>query len=186
MKIYVWFISTLLMAFVLTGCGNSNEAKTIIEDQASFKDLKVQSNKTYTLTTTDNTKIILNLDNNVLTSKDLNGKVTVINFWATWCRTCIEEMPILNRLYEKHSDKFNLIGVLFKDKVSVEQIEAYRTKLNMKFPVTTGDSEDDRLAYFFDDIKMVPESFVFDKNGKFIKKFIGVVEEEELEALITQ
>lgn len=176
---------SMVAALIFTGCGESNEAKTIIEDNSSFEQLKAQSNKTFTLNTTDGKAIILNLDNNVLKSKDLEGKVVLLNFWATWCPPCIEEMPTFNKMYEKYGDKFELIGVLFERDKDMNELLAFMKKHNMKFPVTVGE-ENFRLSTYFDEIKRVPESYVFGKDGKFLKKFVGIVDEKELETFINQ
>lgn len=185
MRIKIFLFASLLGAFILTGCTDeASEAKTIVEDNSSFDDLKYQSNKTFNLKTTDNKEIILNLEGNVLTSK-LKGKVIVLNFWATWCPPCIEEMPMFNKLHDKYPDKLALIGILFEKNKNKDELAAFIKKHKMKFPVTVG-PENFRLSTYFDEIKMVPESYVFDQNGKFLKKFVGVVDEKELESFITK
>lgn len=182
-SVFIFF--SIVMALLFTGCGESNEAKTIIEDNKSFEELKAKSNKTFQLKTTTGKTIEFNLENNALQSKQLNGKVILLNFWATWCPPCIEEMPTFNKLYEKYSDKFELIGVLFEKEKNRDELLAFMKKHKMQFPVTVG-KENFRLSAYFDEIKRVPESYVFDKNGKFLKKFVGVVNEEELEAFINE
>ena len=181
-KLFLLFTSVLLV-LLFSGCGE--DATTIIEDEGSFKDLKVQSNKTYNFKTTEGKAITLRVEDNVLTSKQLAGKKVLLNFWATWCAPCLEEMPIFNRLYSKYSDKFEIIGILIEKNKKPEELAEFMTKFNMKFPVVVGD-ENYRAAKAFDDVKMFPESFLFDDDGKFIKKYIGLVDEAELEGLINK
>ena len=186
MRKYFLLISSIFVVLLFSGCGSeSNEAKTIIEDNTSFDELKAKSNKTFTLNTTTGESIILNLDNGKLTSKRLNGKVVLLNFWATWCPPCIEEMPTFNSMYEKYGDQFEIVGVLFEKDKNMDELAAFMKKHKMKFPVTVGE-ENFRLADYYDEIKRVPESYVYDKDGSFLKKFVGVVDEKELEAFITK
>ncbi|MGB6329861.1 MAG: TlpA disulfide reductase family protein [Halarcobacter sp.] len=181
-KLFLIF-SSILLVLLFTGCGD--DAKTIIEDEGSFNDLKVQGNKTYNFVTTEGKSITLKVDNNVLTSKQLEGKTVLLNFWATWCAPCLEEIPLFNKLYEKYNDKLEIIGILIEKNKKPEELQEFMTKLNMKFPVVVGD-ENYRAAKAFDDVKMFPESFVFGKDGKFLKKYVGVVDEAGLESLINK
>lgn len=69
-----------------------------------------------------------------LNVNDYKGKVTLINFWATWCPPCIEEIPSLNRLKEKMASKpFQLISINYAE--SPEQIQAFMKKVSVDFPV---------------------------------------------------
>ncbi|MFT5480949.1 MAG: thiol-disulfide isomerase/thioredoxin [Bacteroidia bacterium] len=57
----------------------------------------------------------ITLNGNRLTSKDLIGKVVVINVWATWCGTCIKELPDLNKIYDKYSSNQDVVFLAFSD-----------------------------------------------------------------------
>jgi thiol-disulfide isomerase/thioredoxin len=183
MKKILLLISSLLTLLFLSGCGE--EATTIVEDNGSFEDLKVQGNKNFELKTTDGKTIPFNIENNVLTSKELSGKYVMFNFWATWCAPCIQEMPILTKLQEKNTDKFQIIGVLMEKDKDPKKLEEFMTTFKMNFPVTVGD-ENYRMAKTFDGVKMFPESFLYGSNGKFIKKFVGEVTEKEILEIINK
>lgn len=182
MRLILIYLSTIFMILVFSGC-DSNEAKTIVEDNKSFNELKAMSNKTYTLVTTDGKKIVFKLEDDKLISEELKGKSVLINIWATWCPPCKKEIPAFNKLYEKYSDKFEIIGVLFEKDKDPQELAAFMNELNMKFPVTVGE-ENFRIAKFFNDVKKVPESFLYDKDGNFIKKYIGEVDQNDLESYI--
>ena len=183
MKKLIFISSSILFVLLFSGCGD--EAKTIIEDEGSFKDLKVQSNKTYDFKTTDGKTITLKVENNVLTSKQLEGKKVLLNFWATWCAPCLEEMPVFNRIYEKYNDKFEIIGILMEKNKNSNELATFMKNYNMKFPVVVGD-ENYRAAKAFDDVKMFPESFLFDEKGNFVKKYVGTVDEAGIELLLNK
>ncbi|PLY07592.1 MAG: hypothetical protein C0625_05295 [Arcobacter sp.] len=184
MKKFLIIFSSILFVFLFSGCGGE-DAKTIIEDSGDFKDLKVKSNKTYNLKTTDGKTITFKVENDVLTSEQLKGKVVLLNFWATWCAPCLEEMPTFVKLYEKYSDKFEIIGILMEKNKDAKELADFMARFNMKFPVTQGD-ENYRIAQAFDEVKMYPESFLYNKDGKFEKKYIGVVDAIELESIINR
>jgi len=182
MKNILLALSVIFSLLFLTGCG-SEEATTIVEDSGSFKDLKKQSNKNYTFNTTDGKTIKFKVENDVLTSKELNGKYVMLNFWATWCAPCIKEMPILTSLQEKYGDKLQIIGILMEKNKDPKELADFMTKFKMNFPVTIGE-ENYRIAKAFDDVNMFPESFVYAPDGKFLKKYIGEVNPADIETLI--
>lgn len=186
MKILSLVLASALAVFVFTGCGDSQEAQTIIEDNTSFDELKAQSNKTYNLKTLSGKTITIKVENQKLVSKDLEGKVVLINFWATWCPPCKKEIPTFNVLYEKYKDKFEIIGVLYEKNKDRAELEAFVKEFKMKFPVTVDEKENFRMAKAFDDVKQVPESFIYGADGKFLEKFIGEVDEAVLEKYIQE
>lgn len=133
-----------------------------------------------TLTTLDDKRLELSFSNNVLVSKELNGKVTLINFFATWCPPCIEEIPVFNKLYEEHRDTFEIVGILYEKDKSKEEILAFIKEHNIQFPVTLGE-ENFTAAKMFDDVNKIPESFLFSKEGFLFEKYVGIVNEKTLE-----
>lgn len=186
MRFIKLIVSIAFLSTLFIGCTNQDdEAKTIIEDNASFDELKALGNKNYSLTTTDGKKIDLKVENETLTSKQLAGKTVLVNFWATWCAPCLKEIPTFNHLYEKYKDKFEIVAVLYEHDKDPQELDAFIKKYNIKFPVLVGE-ENFRMAKAFDDVKRVPESFVYGKDGKFLEKFIGVVDENILEKYITK
>lgn len=184
MKKLLLLFSSLLAVLFLTGCGGE-DATTLIEDDGNFKELKAKSNKNYDLTTTDGKSMKFKVQSDVLTTQDpvLKGKYVLFNFWATWCAPCIKEMPILTKVQTDNSDKLQIVGVLMEKDKDAKELADFMNKFKMNFPVTQGE-ENYRMAKAFDDVKMYPESFLFGPDGKFIKKFIGEIEAEELEALL--
>jgi len=108
------------------------------------------------------------------------GSVVVINFWATWCPSCREEMPSLQRLYEmKKSDaSFKIVTVLFKD--TPENAEAYMKENGFTLPVMIDPLKKAALVY---GLTGVPETYIVDKKGILREKIIGPVEFDSPEAI---
>lgn len=185
MKTVLLILSTFFTLLFLAGCGGE-EAKTIIEDNKDFKELKAVGNKNYKLTTTDGQTIDFKVGNDYFfTTKDtkLEKKYVLFNFWATWCAPCIKEMPVLTKVQEDNASNLQIVGVLIEKNKDPKELADFMTKFKMNFPVTIGD-ENYRMAKAFDDVKMFPESFLFAPDGKLLKHFVGEITIKDVESYI--
>lgn len=113
---------------------------------------------------------------------DYRGKVTVVNFWATWCPPCVEEIPMLNRLSGKMEDQnFELLSVNFgQDKATIRD---FLKKVNVEFPVLL--DEGGRTSGSWNTI-VLPSTFVIGPDGKFAYAVNAAIEwdsQEVVEAL---
>lgn len=175
------FLFSIVAVFLFGGCNSEDEAKAVSNNNnASFEKLKALSNKTYNLKTFEGKTLPIKVENDILSSKEYKDKIVLINFWATWCPPCIKEIPVFNELYKKYSDKFIIVGVLFEKDKDLKELESFIEKYNIKFPITVGD-ENFRMAKAFNDVRKVPESYLYSKEGKYVKDYIGEVDKEDLE-----
>jgi thiol-disulfide isomerase/thioredoxin len=101
---------------------------------------------------------------------DMKGSVVFINFWATWCESCIEEMPSIERLSRLLSgnSQFRIVTILYKDDQS--RAISYMKQNGYTFPVYL--NPDQSAARSFG-ITGVPETFILDKKGILRKNVIG-------------
>jgi peroxiredoxin len=100
---------------------------------------------------------------------ELKGQVVFINFWATWCPPCREEMPSMQRLLEKlPPDKFKMLAVLYNDAPSMA--ETFASKLQLTMPILVDQNSGVGGSY---GLTGVPETFIVDKQGILRQKFIG-------------
>ena len=112
---------------------------------------------------------------------DLKGKVVFMNFWATWCVTCKAEMPSKEALYEKLQGKpFQMFGMLFRDDPA-NLTKYYKTQ---KVSPPTLISPGNEAAKLYG-ITGVPETFLLDKNGIIVEKFVGPREWTDPEIIAT-
>jgi len=94
-------------------------------------------------------------------------------------------MPSFVKLQEKYKEDFIIIGVLFDKKTSSEDLNKFLKKYKVNFPITVGE-ENYKLAKALDDVKMIPESFLYTKDGLLIQKFVGEINHKVLENYIIE
>lgn len=110
------------------------------------------------------------LDGKPLNLSDLKGKVVILNFWATLCPSCIEEIPSMMKLNNVMAGKpFQMVAVSI-DEGGLPAIASFFKTSGFSLPVYT--DPDNRAAKTYG-ITGVPETFVIDKSGILLKKVIG-------------
>lgn len=104
---------------------------------------------------------------------DLKGKVIVLDFWATYCPPCLEEIPHLVSLQNKHgAEGLQIVGLHIGGEEDRPLVPAFVEKLNMKnYPIAT--PEEALTNALMGTNSAIPQTFVFDRNGRFIKGFVG-------------
>jgi cytochrome c biogenesis protein CcmG, thiol:disulfide interchange protein DsbE len=107
-----------------------------------------------------------------VTLDEFRGKTVVLNFWATWCAPCVEEMPSLVQLQQRFKDKnVVVIGV----SVDVDADAYHRFLKNYKIDFLTVRDPDQKASNLYGTFKF-PETYIIDRNGTVRRKFIGAVE----------
>ncbi|QWR77327.1 TlpA family protein disulfide reductase [Candidatus Magnetomonas plexicatena] len=104
-----------------------------------------------------------------VSSDAFKGKPLILNFWATWCPACKDEIPSLQTFYDeqKSGQSVNIVTVLFRDDMSSAQ--SFMKKHNYSFPVYTDSSG---VARSFG-LTGVPETYLIDKNGVLVRRILG-------------
>jgi len=117
-----------------------------------------------------------------ITSKDLLGKVVLINFWATDCPGCIAEMPGLIHTYNKYKNQnFELIAVsMFYDPPS--HVLSFSKNNSLPFPVVLDIEK--KIAAQFSNVTLTPTSFLINHQGKIINRIIGEINFDEFDSLL--
>lgn len=181
-----FLIGLMFVGFLFTACDN----KTTIDESVMVKSSVKNDNATtfvsesFTLVTTDNKLITLKSTQQGLDFDEFKGKkVVLVDVFATWCPPCIEEIPVLKELKEKYKDNFEIVSVLFEKDKSKEEILEFIKKYQINYPITMGD-DNFKLAKQLGDVKKIPEMFLFTKDGRFVKRFVGKVPKDELEQYI--
>ncbi|MGH9785225.1 MAG: TlpA family protein disulfide reductase [Terriglobia bacterium] len=111
-------------------------------------------------------------DGQVVALGDFRGKIVLLNFWATWCPPCIEEMPSLNRLAEQNADKgLQIIGVSVDENADAYQEFLSRNKISFLTVRDASRGTSDRYGTF-----KLPESYVVSREGRLLRKVIGAAD----------
>ncbi len=122
------------------------------------------------------------LDGSKSTTADLKGKVTLVNFWATTCVSCVKEMPQLAATYDKFKSRgFETVAVAMScDPPSYVVSFAQSRQLPFKVAIdNTGE-----VARAWGDIKITPTTFIVNKNGQIVKRYIGEPDFDALHQLL--
>lgn len=159
MKRLGYIFATLFFGFVLAACSGSpgNKAPDV------------------TFTTLDGERI---------TTQDLRGKVVLVKFWATDCTTCVAQMPgTIERYNALSAQGYETIAVAMK-----HDPEAYVRNFteSRQLPFHVVMDTDGSLAKAFDDVKMTPTTFLLDKQGHIIKRYLGNYDEKAFMATVNQ
>jgi cytochrome c biogenesis protein CcmG/thiol:disulfide interchange protein DsbE len=107
-----------------------------------------------------------------VTLREFRGQVVVLNFWATWCGPCVEEMPSLVQLQQRFKGKgLTVIGV----SIDVDGDAYHKFLKNYKVDFLTVRDPDQKTSNLYGSFKW-PETYIIDRNGIVRRKFIGPVE----------
>ncbi len=109
------------------------------------------------------------------------GKWLIINYWATWCPPCLEEVPELIALYDDRKDKdVMVIGVVF-DYETIEEVKRYVDDMLMSYPIVLGNKA---VAKQIGSAEVLPTTYLYNPQGKLIKIKRGIVSRSYLETIM--
>jgi len=117
-----------------------------------------------------------------LTADSFRGKVVLVNFWATSCEPCVAEMPKLAETYRKHRDRgFETIAVAMKYDPP-NHVLRYAAQNALPFKVALDPMG--AAARAFGDVSLTPTTFVIDRRGTIVKRYVGEPDFAELDRII--
>jgi peroxiredoxin len=123
----------------------------------------------FTLTTIDDEEFRLS---------HLRGTIVVLNFWATWCSPCVEEIPDFVQLQEEFGESVRFVGVSVSD--TPEQVAEFRQRFGINYPLMLDEGKVEELYR----IDILPTSFLIDRDGKVQVYAPGQVSADELRPIL--
>jgi len=105
-------------------------------------------------------------------------KVTVLNFWATWCGPCRREIPDLEAIHKEYGNKgVQVIGVSLDQGPAIkEDVKKFVDDYKMTYPVVIDNGD---LQQMYGNIRAIPTTFIIDKDGKIVERLIGMRSKED-------
>ncbi len=121
---------------------------------------------------------VTDLTGSAQTLSAYRSKIVVLNFWATWCVPCREEMPLLDQAQKKFGERVAVIAVSLDDAQTRAAIEPFVRKARIRFPVWVGATPDDleRLGLG----KALPATAFLDGDGRVVGRVLGQLRKKDL------
>ncbi|MEO7191939.1 MAG: TlpA disulfide reductase family protein [Vicinamibacterales bacterium] len=126
---------------------------------------------------------LTDLDGHPISAAQWKGKVLLVNFWATWCGPCREEIPALVALQKRYADHLVILGLSI-DTRPVADVKQFVTKYAINYPVAiVGDD----VVHAFGGVPALPSTFMVDPNARIVQRHMGMLDpartEHEVRAL---
>ncbi len=101
--------------------------------------------------------------------KDLSNKFIIVNFWATWCPPCLREIPSLVEFYDNNANSVVIIGINYWDELKSNILNDFIDFYMINYPIIVA-KDDNYITKNFGNLKGLPTTFIYDKQGKLITK----------------
>jgi peroxiredoxin len=122
------------------------------------------------------------LDGETVKLSDLQGKAVLVNFWATWCKPCRDEMPAIQSVYDRYRNQgFEVVGVNIAE--TPVSVRGFVRQQELDFPIVL---DRDRAVTRQYNIGPIPSSVFLDKNGEVVRKHDGQMVEGQIEGYVRE
>jgi cytochrome c biogenesis protein CcmG/thiol:disulfide interchange protein DsbE len=118
------------------------------------------------------------LNGKIVRLEDFRGKVLIINFWATWCPPCEEEIAKLDHIHKRYENEGLVVIGIALDKDSLNLVEPFVREKRIGYPILMGNEE---VLVSLKDFSGVPTTLIVDQKGNTKKKYDGSFDKDDLE-----
>jgi len=124
---------------------------------------------------------LTNVNGRSVSLSDFKGKVVILDFWATWCPPCKQEIPDFISLQSQYASRgLQIVGIALDQP---DKVRAFAQQNGMNYPVLFGT---DQIAALYGGIEGIPTTFILDKNGNIVTRFEGFRSREDFESEINR
>jgi peroxiredoxin len=125
---------------------------------------------------------LITLDGEKMSLSSLEGKKVILNFWATWCPPCREEMPDMQKIHDEYEGEVVVAAVnLTSSEKNIDSVKRFVDELGLTFPVLL--DEDGKINKQFE-VLSYPTSYIINEDGVITTKFAGAMTYEQMEDFI--
>jgi len=135
----------------------------------------------YTVAYAENNFMLKDITGKTHTLSQYKGKWVVINYWATWCPPCLEEVPDLVALYDSRKNKDVMIIGVAMDYQNAKEVTSYADDMLISYPIVLGDDDVMKQIGFSE---VLPTSFIYNPRGELVKTKHGKVTKQFLESIM--
>jgi thiol-disulfide isomerase/thioredoxin len=186
---YFYFLLFTFTFLLSSACRPAAAPVSIDNKPVSINDVQIEMPPTKPVEEMTFTKFngSNNVDGDTQKLKDLRGKVVILDFWATYCPPCLEEIPHLKSLQAKYGkENLQVIGLHVGGDEDRPKVPAFVEKLKIDYILAT--PEDQLTRFIFGKETAIPQTAIFDRKGQLVTKIIGFGEQikKELDAAVEQ
>lgn len=163
-------LALILVCVVAAGIGFGSyrlwQARTVAEAPALRPDLAFRD-----------------LDGKAHRLSEWDGRLLLLNFWATWCAPCLKEIPLLVEAQQRHGARgLQIVGIAMDD---IEPVRRFAERLRMNYPLMAGQAEiGDAMDQLGDQFGAFPFSVLIAPDGRILERISGDLQREELQGLL--
>ena len=132
------------------------------------------------------TYTVIDLEGSPVSSEEHRGQVTLLDFWATWCLPCVQDLSNLTELHERYADQgFQVVGISIDEgDRAPKKVRRMMRKKDVRHPIFLDSEETSAWAAFL--VRAIPAQFLIDREGQIIAQWSGVIDLETVEAAVEQ
>ncbi len=119
------------------------------------------------------------LDGESVSLEDLRGKPTIINFWATWCPPCRQELPVLENTFKTYREQINFVAVNLRE--SSGTVQPFADKMGLTFPILL--DTDSAVSQLYQ-VRGIPTTLFLNANGVVVNRHVGPLDKQTIEGYL--
>ncbi len=176
------YILILLITILLSGCDTTGKQEGNKKNSTNQNGEKQISNTVVLRDASTNQIVTITKEGDKKYNfKEHEGKVVLVNFFATWCPPCKAEIPHLVNLQNRYKDDFVIIAVLLEDGKDPEEVKSFMNYYGVNYIVTNSLANFD-YEKLLGGVQSIPYMAMYDRDGNFVIDYKGAVPEEMIES----